>query len=179
MERLDRVYNVTCLFNKHNPSLGRRRKNLVEVLSETHFPNSCIDVDGTSPFGNDLRLAIAKPADGNEFRRFIKIQHQSKIIFTAQPDHCDGDNRTWEAMASGALVFLDKTYIPTPKYMQDGTHCIYYDASDKQSIRAAIEKAKWFLANDVDRERIAHAGREHVQRFHKPINRVNQIFMSF
>ena len=54
-------------------------------------------------------------------------------MVTANPDEWDGDMRTWEALAAGALVVTDKTYAPLPwgEELRDGEHLIIYDNTDR------------------------------------------------
>ena len=174
----EKKYDIGCFFDisdiKH---LGIRRFNLIDTLLCCKIKNSLI---GTSTGKKQkARLAIFSNDFFNEFYTFLKLQSACKIIFTAQPSHCEGDNRTWEAMASGGLVFMDKMF-PHYKYpLIDEKHCIFYDALNRNSILEAYDKAKYYLKNNEKRIKIAKEGFEYVKKYHRPINRVKQMIRCF
>jgi hypothetical protein len=107
--------------------------------------------------------------------QYIRRLHQTKIIFHAAPYSHDGENRPWEALSSGALVIMDKSYIPTPMWLKDNVHMIEYDAMNKQSIRVAVTTAMSLRSMPSKRWKIAKAGYEHMLKYHMPINRVDQL----
>ena len=168
-------YKIGCFFNLKTPDhLGFRRLNLISTLNELNLKNSLIGYSTGAK--QKARLAISDPPNNNCFLDFLNLQNKCQIIFTAQPSHCEGDNRTWEAMASGALVFMDKTYHPMINPFEDKKHCFIYDASSKKSILDAIE-----LALSLDDETIANIaqnGYEFVKKYHRPENRIRYIFHS-
>jgi hypothetical protein len=166
----ERTYDIGCFFDPGNPKLGLRRGNVLRALQRLDPPNSLVGV--STGHSNSARLAICDPPLRNPFVDFIRLQHRTKVIFTAQPWLVDGDNRTWEAMASGALVFLDRCSIPTPDWPVDGQHCCHYDAADPASVDAAIGRALYYLKNDAGRERVAAAGYRFVRERHRAVNRV-------
>lgn len=172
-EDCDRKFDIGCFFDKDNWRLGHRRKNMLETLEEAKLGNSLIGV--STSHAQKARLAITGNEDTKNFIQFLKMMKQCKIIFTAQPEKVDGDNRTWEALASGALVFADYSFIPTPNPLVNEEHFVLYDASDKRSILNAIEKAKWFLKHDQKRKEIAKKGYQHVMKYHRCCNRVQFI----
>jgi hypothetical protein len=114
----------------------------------------------------------------NGWTDYMNLMRHMKIIFTAYPDGHDGDSRTWEAMTSGALVFMDKTHIPTPNMFEDKKHCIYYDATDDKSIKNAILQAEYYLKHDKERCQIAENGREHAMKYHRSKNRLEYVLDS-
>lgn len=170
----ERDVDIGCFFNREDPQhLGERRQTLVETLSEYDIPNSLI---GHSTGQKQVaRLAYIHGESGNCFYDFIKLQHRCKIIFTAQPTHCEGDNRTWEAMASGALVFMDKTYHPIERPLVHGEHCFLFDAEKPQTIRESLDLARRLLKDDPTRQAVAKRGFEFVLRHHRPVNRVRKM----
>jgi hypothetical protein len=108
----------------------------------------------------------------------MRLLTQTKIIFTATPYSFDGDNRTWEALWSGACVFMDHTGIPTPQLPRAGVECFYYDARDEKSIDAAIELAKTLLATGDGQEllaRIGAAGRRNLVTHHQSRHRAEYV----
>jgi hypothetical protein len=165
-------YNIGCFFDINNAQLGMRRRNILTCLMRENFPNSLVGY--STDFGNNARLAVSKGKDSAFYNYLVKM-HQTKIIFTAQPEPVDGDNRTWEALSSRALVFADYSYIPTPNMIEDGVHYIKYNATNEESINEAINKAKFYFANEEAGVKIANAGYKHIREYHMPVNRVRQI----
>ena len=175
LETCDKTYDIGCFFDINNENLGKRRRNLLLTLLKENLPNSLI---GTSTgFANKARIAISKSNEKNFFYDFLKLQKQCKIIFTAQPELVDGDNRTWEALASGSLVFCERSLIPVDHPLIDGYHCLFFDANSIFSIKKAIEKAKYYLNNQLPREKIAKNGMEFTKKYHMGTNRVQQMLL--
>lgn len=179
----DRPINMGCFFHPYNlerPSICRRRANLLEVLLEEkkNFPSPCAigECTNTNWGGHRTSMSIYEPINENHlWANYIKQLHKCKIIFTASPHFHDGGNRLWEALSSGALVFMSKSEIPTPRWFESGKHCFIYDALDKDSIREAVGIAKEYLGKPKERWSIAKAGYEHMLKYHMPINRIQQI----
>lgn len=168
------ITDVGCFFNRNFPKhLGERRVNLVETVAKHNLANSLIG--HSTGQKNEARLALRESEKDNCFLEFLKLQSACKIIFTAQPTHVEGDNRTWEAMASGALVFMDIMYHPTIKPLRDGEHCFYHDSAKIETIEDNIDKAKWYLKHDRKRRKIAEKGFEFTKKYHRPINRIKQM----
>ena len=62
---------------------------------------------------------------------YFNDMYNAKIIVTANPSGWEGDFRLMEAFATGALIFVDKMYVPRPHPLIHGTHVIYYDNNNK------------------------------------------------
>jgi hypothetical protein len=106
--------------------------------------------------------------------QYKKCLYSSKIVLNANPDHWEGDARTWEALSSGALVFVDRMCQPAPHPLIDGTHVIFYD-NTAEGIAELEAKVLYFLEHDSEREKIGRQGREFVLAYHRSIHRVSQI----
>jgi hypothetical protein len=102
------------------------------------------------------------------FEECAEIYRRSKIVFnTAAVD--DLNMRLFEATATGAFLLTEN--IPTIKEVfTDGVHLSTYDNMDD-----AIEKAKYYISHDDERETIAKAGMEHTLSNHTYKNRVQEI----
>ena len=98
----------------------------------------------------------------------------SKIVLHANPDWWEGDSRLWEAIASGALVFVDRMRQPIPHPLVDGVHVIFYDLTDA-GMEELERRILYYLSHDEERERIGRQGREFALAQHRPINRIKQI----
>lgn len=168
-----KVYDVGYFFNPEPiERLEIRRGNVLKCLNAHNLPNSLIGC--STGIGYEAMLKISDPIQNNYFHQYLSLMKQCKIVFTANPTRWEGDSRTWEAMASGALVFIDKTYHKL-KPLQDGEHCFIYDASEPSDIHRAIDLAKKMLEDEETRVRIAKNGFDFVRRHHLPINRVKMM----
>jgi hypothetical protein len=155
--------------------IGRRRFNvLVELTKEKESLGNAI-IGCATAGARHGRRAIFDPPANNPFLEYIRILKRSRIIFTAYPDEWDGDSRTWEAFSSGALVFMDASFIPSPYPMIHGRHCFIYDARNFDSIKKAIDTAKYYLKNEGERKAIADEGFRYACEHHHPVNRMDQI----
>ncbi len=105
---------------------------------------------------------------------YKRCLYDSRIILHANPDWWEGDARTWESLASGALVFVDRLYAPLEHPLVDGRHLIFYDFSD-EGIARLEQQVVHFLAHEPERARIGTAGRTFVLAHHRSIDRANTI----
>jgi Glycosyl transferases group 1 len=97
---------------------------------------------------------------------------ESKIVFNiAMTD--DLNMRVFETLGTGS--FLLTNWIPTiEEFFEDGKHLVLYRNEEEM-----IEKAKYYLEHDDEREKIAQAGYEEVISKHKIQDRVNVILKTF
>src|SRR6185295_12681796 len=97
---------------------------------------------------------------------------ESKIVFNISMLD-DLNMRTFEVMGTGS--FLLTNWIPTiEELFEDGKHLVLYRSLDEM-----VDKAKYYLAHDEERERIAQAGYEEVIRKHKIQDRMNIILNEY
>ena len=54
----------------------------------------------------------------------------------------EGDNRLYESLASGAMVFCDQLYVDIPDKFIDGKHLIYYN---RNNISKLLHQIKYYL----------------------------------
>lgn len=93
---------------------------------------------------------------------------ESKIVFNISMLD-DINMRTFEAMGTGS--FLLTNWIPTiEELFEDGKHLVLYRSLDEM-----VDKAKYYLAHDTEREKIAAAGYEEVRLKHTIQHRVNRM----
>lgn len=96
----------------------------------------------------------------------------SKIVFNISMLD-DINMRTFEIMATGSLCMTN--WIPTiEELFTDGKNIVLYRSEDEM-----IDKAKYYLAHDDERERIAQAGYEEVMARHTIQHRVDVILSEF
>lgn len=171
----EKKYQIGCFFDITNKNLGIRRTRILRKLMSCNFSNSLVGI--STAYANKARLAIADSKFDNPFYKFLELQSSCKIIFTAQPELVDGDNRTWEALASGSLVFCEEPMIPMRHPLKDGEHCIFFNSLCDKSLCEAVEKAVYYLNHDDERITITNTARQFIKQYHMPINRVLQMMV--
>ena len=159
---------VSCTLR---PSSSTRLSTLQVV--DTFVSTSGIDAS---------RTFLGQVNDGNRkfiSERYAELLSKSAVIVTANPPNWEGDHRTWEALASGALVFVDRT-TPTAHAggLIDGVNCVLYDAG-KGGEEYLLAKLRYYLGRGEIGLReaydIGRRGREAVERFHRPANRMEDV----
>ncbi|KAH8051836.1 glycosyl transferase [Aureococcus anophagefferens] len=106
---------------------------------------------------------------------YFGAMRKSKIVVTCNPSHWEGDFRTFEALASGALIFVDEMYVPHPRPFVDGEHVVVYDNSDE---KAFAEKLAYYLARPDEAAKIAAAGLKHALKYHRAVSRMDWVLRS-
>ncbi|MHC4322543.1 MAG: CgeB family protein, partial [Planctomycetota bacterium] len=93
------------------------------------------------------------------FEECAEIYRKSRIIFnTAAVD--DINMRCFEATATGSFLLTE--YVPTiGECFEDGVHLVTYKDMDD-----AVDKARYYLEHEDEREKIAKAGMEHTLNNH-------------
>lgn len=109
-----------------------------------------------------------------DMREYFKLLKRSRIVVTCNPGMWEGDHRTWEAFANGALVFVDRMWTPLTHPLIDGEHCIFYDLSDER-LELLREKLLYYLNRPKKARRIAKAGHEFTMKYHRTTNRIDEI----
>lgn len=93
---------------------------------------------------------------------------ESKIVFNISMKD-DINMRTFEAMATGSMLITN--WIPTiEELFEDGKHLVLYRNDEEM-----IEKIRYYLTHDEERERIAAAGYEEVIAKHTIAHRVDRM----
>jgi spore maturation protein CgeB len=104
-------------------------------------------------------------------RRFQEAAQKfckSKIVLNIAMKE-DLNMRCLEAMGSGSFLLTD--YVPyIEELFEDGKHLVLYRSLDE-----AVDKAKYYLKHDSEREKIAQAGFEEVMAKHTIDHRVNRM----
>lgn len=103
-----------------------------------------------------------------KFQDAAKIYTKSKIVINIAMKE-DLNMRCFEVMGAGGFLLTD--YVPhMEELFQDGVHCAIYRSLDE-----AVDKAKYYLAHDSEREKIAQAGYEEVMKNHTIDKRVDKM----
>jgi len=102
------------------------------------------------------------------FEECAEIYRKSKIVFnTAAVD--DINMRLFEATATGSFLLTE--HIPTLyECFQDGKHLVTYRDMDD-----AIDKARYYLEHEYERNEIAKAGMEHTLADHTYQHRIKRL----
>lgn len=104
----------------------------------------------------------------NLFEDAAKKFSLSKIVFNISIKD-DINMRVFEALSTGS--FLLTNWLPTLEDLfEDGKHLVTYKTLDE-----AVEKAKYYLEHDDEREAIAEAGHEEFMKHHTYRHRVEKI----
>lgn len=108
-------------------------------------------------------------------KAYFAAMRSAKIVVTCNPSFWEGDFRTFEALASGALVFVDEMYVPHPRPFRHGVHVIVYDNSDQADFDS---KLAYYLAHPDEARAIANAGLRHALRYHRAVSRMDFVLRS-
>jgi hypothetical protein len=84
----------------------------------------------------------------------------------------EGDFRLWEAMSSGALVFVDPLMVPHPYPLLDKRHVIHFSHNDEQDL---FEKLDYYRAHKAEARAIALRGYYHAMKYHRTSNTIDYI----
>jgi hypothetical protein len=165
-----RSIDVSCLFDDvvtDTPWFKRARGRLLRFarqLSTTHrFRMQIGTVSESGPIGR----SHIDP-------RYKQCLYDSRIVLHANPDWWEGDARTWEALASGALLFVDRLHAPIANPLIDEQHLVFYDLTD-EGLATLEEKIVHYLGHEGERARLGTRGRDFVMAHHRSINRVDRI----
>ena len=169
-QRRARTLDVSCLFEDsviESPHFRLARGRLLKFarrLVATHGLRAQLGtVSACGPAG---RSAIDP--------RYKECLWNSKMVLHANPDRWEGDSRLWEALAAGALVFVERMHAPLAHPLVAGEHLVGYDFTDAGLARLE-RQILHYLASDSERERIARQGRQLVLAHHRSIHRVDEI----
>jgi hypothetical protein len=102
------------------------------------------------------------------FEKAAMIYNQSKVVFNIAHDK-DTNMRIPECLGTKSLLLTER--VPhLDEIFQDGVHLVMYDG-----IEDAIEKAKYFIEHDSERETIAEAGYKQALKSHTYTDRVQTV----
>jgi hypothetical protein len=71
-------------------------------------------------------------------RKYFHSMMTSKIVVTINPPNWEGDFRLWEALSSGALVFVDHMAIPQQYPLVGGEHVVFFDNHNRSDLWAKL-----------------------------------------
>lgn len=132
-----------------------------------------MNIQGKTQIG-ELNQGHMNRFNDPEMREYFRLLKRSRIVVTCNPSRWEGDKRTWETLANGALVFVDKMYTPMVHPLVDDKHCIFYDFSDRGFMNLE-HRILYFLENSVQAEAIAREGHEFAMKYHRSSSRIDDI----
>jgi hypothetical protein len=97
------------------------------------------------------------------------IYNMSKIVFNNSVAG-EANMRSFEAALSGSMLLTDYSLDLIKLGYEDNKHLVFYSGMDEM-----IDKAKFYLENDLEREKIAGAGYEFTLGNHTYFHRAKQI----
>lgn len=158
----NRHYDIVTTF-RGGHSTNRLRVELQNYLKDTYRNKNLKTHFGITP----------KNGYSNHYdSEYHSLLRNSKIIVTMNPLLWEGDNRLYESMASGALVFCDELYVDIPFKFVDNIHLIYYKVSE---IHKLPEKINYYLRNRTERESISKKGYGFTMENHTSLSRIDYI----
>lgn len=115
-----------------------------------------------------LMNSAAKQLDGSSRKKFSQqyfaSMHRAKIVVTVNPANWEGDFRFWEAMSSGALVFVDPLLVPYPHPLEDGKHVVFFSQSNASDLFAKLD---YYLGHAAEARSIALRGYQRAMSHHR------------
>ncbi len=174
-----RDIDVLCLFHEallgtRNPNEDSRRAMLRDVMDwrETDPELHIIAGEQTT---RDGRRSVFEAGLDTPFGDYLRLLKRSKIVITPVPDHGGGDNRLWEAFASGALVMSNIDLLEPWQGFQAGQHYMEIHPLESNYMSVYRDTIINLLANNDVRQQIAAAGCEYALNHHRAVNRVGTI----
>lgn len=165
-KKMKRDIALTCTLRDWR---SKKHFNRIRVLKLLKGMN----IQGETQIG-ELNAGHMDKFNNPEMKNYFDLMKSSRMIVTCNPDRWEGDHRTWEAFASGALVFLDRMYAPMVHPLVDEKHCIFYDVSDR-GLRKLGKKILYFLKNPTHADSIAKEGYDFTMKYHRSSNRIDEI----
>lgn len=94
---------------------------------------------------------------------------------TVNPSHWEGDFRLMEAIATGALIFVDNMHVHRPYPLMHDKHLVYYDNHNKTEL---FEKLDFYMHNVEAARTVAVGGYVHAMKFHRAASLMDYVFRS-
>lgn len=164
----ERNYDISIFFDPNNSNNGYNSENIYRNIVATNIQTQMHTYNNHVGYCGNIGK-IGRNSIQNEY--YDKM-FRSKIVVTCNPDHSEGDYRTWEALSSGALVFVDKMITPVLHPLIHEKHVIFYDKND---LRDLNNKLHYYLKNNEIRETIAKEGNAFALKYHKSSDRIDEI----
>jgi len=163
-EDMERDVALSCMIRPHV-----RHPNRPKVLNFIKR----INIQGNTQIG-ELNSGNMNRFNDSDMREYFRLLKRSRIVVTCNPSRWEGDFRTWEAFANGALVFVDKMYIPMENPLIHWHHCVIYDVSDR-GLQELKKQILHFFEYRGQANAIAKNGFDYAMKYHRASNRIDEI----
>lgn len=163
-EKIERDIALSCTIRPHVRHPNRPR--VLNFIRKMKIP-------GKTQIG-ELNQGHMKRFNDPEMKEYFRLLKRSRIVVTCNPSRWEGDRRTWEALANGALVFVDRMFTPTTHPLVDGEHCIFYDLSD-EGLASLEHRILYYIDNPHLALHIAKTGHEFAMKHHRSSSRIDEI----
>lgn len=104
--------------------------------------------------------------------QYFQQMFNSQIIVTVNPANWEGDFRLWEAMCTGALIFVDPVFVPHPYPILDGVHVVYFSNTNKTDL---FMKLDYYRSHPIEARKIAIQGYLHAMKYHRTVNLIDYV----
>ena len=108
-------------------------------------------------------------------RGYFTAMQTSKIIVTANPSGWEGDFRFMESLASAALVFVDRMYVPRPYPLHNNHHLVYFENTNKTEL---FERLDFYRQNLARAQEVALNGYLHTLKKHRAANLLDYVLVA-
>jgi len=159
----DRVHPITCTLRPSGRGTDVRKQVLEwtkQAASRWRLKNV---IAGEVDHGGRKSL---------QNKNYLTKMRESQIVVTCNPAGWEGDSRTWEALASGALVMVDRLRTPTLHPLIDGVHVAFYDPTNQTDFNT---KLKFYLDHPDIARRIGEQGYVYALRYHRTVSRADYL----
>tara|TARA_Y100001958_G_scaffold158593_1_gene156945 strand:+ start:4795 stop:5793 length:999 start_codon:yes stop_codon:yes gene_type:complete len=156
------IYDVCCMFEGYAWEGGLR----------SVVPHIVRQYEGIKKYVGMIKMENNLDRYANINTLYYGVMKHSKIIVTANPTNHEGDFRLWEALLTGNLVLCDKM-LTTEMHkhpLVNGKHLVFYD-----DVNNLISLLQYYLFHTDESKQIGKSGREHVLKYHKFSDRVDEI----
>ncbi|RYH16631.1 glycosyltransferase family 1 protein [archaeon] len=104
--------------------------------------------------------------------KYFQQMYNAKIIVTVNPSSWEGDFRLWEALGSGALVFVDYLFVPHMYPLISEEHVVLFDNNNATDL---FTKLDYYRSHWEEGRRIAHSGYLHALKHHRTVNMIDYV----
>jgi tetratricopeptide (TPR) repeat protein len=94
-------------------------------------------------------------------KEYNQILNMAKIVFNRSV-HGSMNARTFEALASGSLLFIEEENLEARDFLEDRVHAVFYNEKNLE------ELVDYYLSHDEERKRISRLGNEKMRSFSFP-----------
>eukprot|EP00611_Tribonema_gayanum_P028017 TRINITY_DN707_c0_g1_i3.p1 TRINITY_DN707_c0_g1~~TRINITY_DN707_c0_g1_i3.p1 ORF type:complete len:361 (-),score=113.14 TRINITY_DN707_c0_g1_i3:693-1775(-) len=112
---------------------------------------------------------------GEADKGYFEVLWETKILVTCNPSFWEGDHRTGEALAAGAMTLVDIMWGPRQFPLISGWHAVMYDTSDERDF---MNKLDYYRTHDDEARKVAARGLYHAQRYFNTVTWVDYMVIT-